>query len=141
MNFEASTSLTSNGAINIVTRSGGITYNVRVGDRAIGWASDHTEPGVSVRNRDAEESAAGAMYLNSSDLEFVNDGFNSAGNQTVGMRFNAVTIPRGATITRAYVQLQVDETGSTATSLTIFLAFWNRGLSMPRGMACACSVL
>src|SRR5688572_10113313 len=42
----------------VVTRSGGITYNVRVGDRAIGWASDHTEPGVSIRNRDEGESAA-----------------------------------------------------------------------------------
>src|SRR5918995_5445018 len=45
----------------VVTRSGGITYNVRVGDRALGWASDHTEPGVSIRNRDAEESAALAV--------------------------------------------------------------------------------
>jgi Domain of unknown function (DUF4438), N-terminal/Domain of unknown function (DUF4438), C-terminal len=45
----------------VVTRSGGITYNVRVGDRAIGWASDHTEPGVSVRNRDEGESAALAV--------------------------------------------------------------------------------
>ncbi|MGH2350607.1 MAG: DUF4438 domain-containing protein, partial [Chloroflexota bacterium] len=35
-----------------------ITYNVRVGDRAIGWASDHTEPGVTVRNKDAQEHAA-----------------------------------------------------------------------------------
>jgi hypothetical protein len=42
----------------VLTRSGGITYNVRVGDRAIGWAADHTEPGVTVRNRDAEEHAA-----------------------------------------------------------------------------------
>src|SRR5688500_7863629 len=45
----------------VVTRSGGITYNVRVGDRAIGWASDHTEPGVSMRNHNAEESAALAV--------------------------------------------------------------------------------
>jgi hypothetical protein len=46
----------------VVTRSGGITYNVRVGDRAIGWASDHTEPGVSMRNNDADESAALATF-------------------------------------------------------------------------------
>jgi hypothetical protein len=26
---------------------GGITYNVRVGDSAFGWAGDHVEPGVS----------------------------------------------------------------------------------------------
>lgn len=29
---------------------GGITYNLRVGDRATGWAADHAEPGVSIRN-------------------------------------------------------------------------------------------
>jgi hypothetical protein len=39
-------------------RSGGITYNVRVGDRALGWAADHTEPGVTIRNKDQQESGA-----------------------------------------------------------------------------------
>ncbi len=29
---------------------GGITYNVRVGDPAIGWAADHVEPGISITN-------------------------------------------------------------------------------------------
>ncbi|MFQ5714640.1 MAG: DUF4438 domain-containing protein [Candidatus Scalinduaceae bacterium] len=29
---------------------GGITYNVRVGDPAIGWAADHVEPGASIIN-------------------------------------------------------------------------------------------
>ncbi|GJQ59982.1 MAG: DUF4438 domain-containing protein [Candidatus Scalindua sp. AMX11] len=29
---------------------GGITYNIRVGDPAIGWAADHVEPGVSITN-------------------------------------------------------------------------------------------
>ena len=46
------------GAPAVLTRSGGITYNVRVGDRAIGWAADHTEPGVTIRNRDGQEHAA-----------------------------------------------------------------------------------
>jgi len=30
---------------------GGITYNVRVGDLAMGWMADHVEPGVSLENR------------------------------------------------------------------------------------------
>ena len=29
---------------------GGITYNVQIGDPAIGWAADHVEPGVSMMN-------------------------------------------------------------------------------------------
>jgi hypothetical protein len=33
---------------------GGITYNVKVGDRAVGWAADHVEPGVSVKSREKE---------------------------------------------------------------------------------------
>ncbi|RKY03226.1 DUF4438 domain-containing protein [Candidatus Poribacteria bacterium] len=30
--------------------TGGITYNVRVGDPAVGWEADHVEPGVSIKN-------------------------------------------------------------------------------------------
>jgi hypothetical protein len=33
---------------------GGITYNVKVGDKAVGWAADHIEPGVSVKSRETE---------------------------------------------------------------------------------------
>lgn len=31
---------------------GGITYNLRVGDTAVGWAVDHVEPGVSILSRE-----------------------------------------------------------------------------------------
>ena len=70
---------------------------------------------VSASNDDAEESASGNVDLTSSDLELVLDG----SNQTVGMRFNGLTIPPGAIISNAYVQFQADETGTTATSLAI----------------------
>jgi hypothetical protein len=39
------------GDLHILPGTGGITYNVRVGDSAIGWMGDHVEPGVSVENR------------------------------------------------------------------------------------------
>ena len=70
---------------------------------------------VSAASDDAEESATGALSTGSSDLELVFDG----SNQLVGMRFNAVSIPAGATITSASVQFQVDQATSGATSLTI----------------------
>ncbi len=35
------------GLPSLVPRTGGITYNVKVGDPAFGWAGDHIEPGVS----------------------------------------------------------------------------------------------
>ena len=50
--------VTHDGRAVTVPGSGGITYNVRVGDRAIGWACDHVEPGVTIRNKDADENNA-----------------------------------------------------------------------------------
>ncbi len=41
---------------------GGITYNVRIGDPAIGWAADHVEPGVSIINT---EKSIGSWSPNS----------------------------------------------------------------------------
>ena len=42
----------------------GITYNVRCGDRAFGWAGDHVEPGVSIDD-DANSGRHHALhYLN-----------------------------------------------------------------------------
>lgn len=42
----------------VVPAMGGISYNVKVGDAAFGWAGDHIEPGVSIRNENREENAA-----------------------------------------------------------------------------------
>jgi hypothetical protein len=70
---------------------------------------------VAASSDDAEERASGGVRLPSRDLELVYHG----SNQTVGMRFNGVSIPREATIVNAYLQFQVDETTSVATSLTI----------------------
>jgi hypothetical protein len=42
----------------ILPATGGICYNVKVGDPAFGWEGDHIEPGVSVRNEDKRENQA-----------------------------------------------------------------------------------
>lgn len=42
----------------VLPATGGITYNVKVGDSAMGWACDHVEPGVSIRNENTSENAA-----------------------------------------------------------------------------------
>jgi len=65
---------------------------------------------------DAEEATSGGMYLNSGDLEFFVDG---ATQQMVGIRWPAVAIPQGATITSAWVQFYTDEAQSEPTTLTI----------------------
>jgi len=46
------------GVPRVVAGAGGITYNLRVGDPALGWAGDHVEPGVSTKNTDALCNAA-----------------------------------------------------------------------------------
>lgn len=72
------------------------------------------EKAIIDSNDDAEQDAVdGSMYMNSSDLELVEDG--SA--QIVGLRFTDVLIPQGAMVTNAYIQFTVDETSADATSL------------------------
>lgn len=81
-----------------------------------GGTPGSVEVRVAQSNDDAEESSGGDMYLDSSDLEMVYDG----SNQTVGIRFQDVTIPPGAVITSASIQFTVDEPDPTvATNLTI----------------------
>jgi hypothetical protein len=67
---------------------------------------------------DAEERIAdGVMDLTSSDLELCRD---TDGDQLVGIRFQGVTVPQGATITNAYIQFQADQvtTGSVIVDIT-----------------------
>jgi len=42
----------------VLPATGGITYNVKVGDPAMGWAGDHVEPGVSIKNDNEAENGA-----------------------------------------------------------------------------------
>ncbi|HET7292121.1 MAG TPA: Ig-like domain-containing protein [Vicinamibacteria bacterium] len=70
---------------------------------------------VSASSDDAEESASGGMSLTSTDLELVTE----STVQTVGVRFNGVSVPRGARVLSAYVQFQVDEVGSAQTDLIL----------------------
>ncbi|MDX1429502.1 MAG: metallophosphoesterase, partial [Rhodothermales bacterium] len=71
---------------------------------------------VGTENDAEQRVSSGSMYLTSSDLEFTFDGTTQ---QIVGMRFMGIEVPQGATITNAYIQFQVDETGSAPTSLII----------------------
>lgn len=72
--------------------------------------------GIAHSADDAEEGASGSVLLTNGDLELVDD---NGSRQTVGLRFDAMPIPQGATITNAYVQFTVDEPNSQSTSLLI----------------------
>jgi hypothetical protein len=65
---------------------------------------------------DAEERSSGQVSLTSGDL---NLGQEDSAVQTVGLRFTGVTVPRGSTITNAYVQFETDEVKSATSSLVV----------------------
>lgn len=46
------------GVLRVVPGTGGIALDRRVGDRAVGLAGDHVEPGASIRNTDRDVSGA-----------------------------------------------------------------------------------
>jgi parallel beta-helix repeat protein len=77
-------------------------------------ATASVERRVAGSSDDAEQKGS-VVSLTSSDLELVDD----AGLQTVGIRFRNVTVPPGAMIVNAYVQFQVDEATTVATSLRV----------------------
>jgi len=66
---------------------------------------------------DAEERYNGNVQLNSSDLDITADGTRFM--RAVGLRFTGVNLPRGAVITNAYVQFQVDEAGTGPAALSV----------------------
>ncbi len=57
----------------------------------------------------------GYPYMGSSDLELINDG----GEQEVGVRFAALNVPAGVTITSAYIQFVADANNDGPTNLTV----------------------
>src|SRR5262249_9600838 len=64
---------------------------------------------------DVEEVPNGTIYVNSADLELTTDG---SWVQTVGMRWPSLAIPKGATITTAWIQFAARESQSVTTNLT-----------------------
>ena len=76
------------------------------------------EVSVNQSSDDAEESdVGGAIDLASTDLELVVDGTDE---QLVGLRFQGVSVPAGATVTNAYLEFETDETNNLDPSrLTI----------------------
>ncbi len=83
----------------------------------IGTLSKTLDVRIASANNDAEEFVwNGSVNLTSSDLELYTDEGNA---QQVGLRFQNITIPRGATITNAYVEFTVDELNSGTFSMKV----------------------
>jgi len=74
---------------------------------------------ISTGNDDVEEYNSGTMLLGDSDIDLVFDS-KTTGNQKVGLRFNGIGIPQGASITSAYIQFTVDKVTTATTKLTLY---------------------
>jgi len=61
---------THDGKVVVLPSVGGITYNLKVGDRAAGWQADHVEPCVTTKNLNANTSMNAAYNI-----------FSCAGNE------------------------------------------------------------
>ena len=75
-------------------------------------------------NDDVEESPTGNVYEDSSDLELVYDSYNG-GDQHVGLRFNNVAVPNGATIACAFIDFEIDVQHTADTDLDIYVHHTN----------------
>ena len=85
----------------------------------VGAFSETVTFNILTGDDDVEEAQDGRLYTDSSDLEMVYDSFNNLFYQTIGLRFGNIKIPKGATITNAYLQFTCDEVNTAATSLAI----------------------
>ncbi len=74
---------------------------------------------ISAGSDDAEERPTGSVTLTSSDLELVSE--PGQGDQAIGLRFNGLNIPQGASIMGAYIQFCADEAANdNPSALTIY---------------------
>ena len=72
---------------------------------------------TAANSDDAEESVSStAVSLNSSDLEL---GFDGSTKQLVGMKFDNLNIPQGATIRSAYIEFRAKDNSSGTLNLNI----------------------
>jgi hypothetical protein len=72
------------------------------------FAGKVVEVGITNGNDSVEDQLERGMYMDSSDLEFPDDG----GLQVIGLRFLNVEVPKGANIINAYVEFTVDDVES-----------------------------
>ncbi len=91
----------------------------------VGTFTDDAQVPVKNGQDDVEETEAGLVYFNSSDLEMVFDDYDyqdgvENGFQKIGLRFQKVYIPKGAVIDSAFIQFRSDETNDEFAELLIY---------------------
>jgi len=100
--------VTDTGALASAPKTAGITVTASTTVTTV-------EARVAASTDDGEQALTGSMSLTSSDLELVHDGTD----QIVGMRWNGLAIPTGATIRAAWIQFMSKEAQSEVTNLVL----------------------
>lgn len=67
----------------LVPTFGGIVYNVRLGDRATGWAGELIQPGISIKNNNATANTALGVYACLGNRARVMNGMSAGETGTV----------------------------------------------------------
>ena len=106
-------------------------------------ATKYLKVRVASDQDDAEERASGKVVTSSTDLELTYD--VKRGQQSVGVRFRRLAIPRGASIQRAELRFKADETdegylklnirGDDSDSAAPFAEKWRNLSSRPKTSA------
>ncbi len=78
------------------------------------------EARIAFSSDDAEEASTGYTQLTRSGLHFMLDNANNTVPRAIGMRWTNIQIPRGATITAAYIRFTVATTGSNPTDVRFY---------------------
>ncbi|MCG0275467.1 MAG: DUF4438 domain-containing protein [Thermosediminibacteraceae bacterium] len=110
------------GSVNILPATGGITYNVSLGDPAFGWSGDHIEPGVSIRNEDKNENNALMM------LSCIGNEARVVTGDAKGAK--GVVIGKHGGIEHVIVQFKKEDMEKMAIDDKILIKAWGQGLKL-----------
>lgn len=94
-------------------------------------AAKKTSSRIASDKDDAEERTSGLVINSSTDLELTHDTLR--GQQRVGLRFDDIKVPRGATIKKAYIQFKADETDWAHVKVAIHAEDTDDAKSFPQG--------
>lgn len=86
---------------------------------AISTGDDDAEELLDGSSESSVRYPAGHTYTHSDDLEMTYDDGTEPGHQAVGLRFQGIDVPAGATITSASISFTADGDSSGAVTLTI----------------------
>lgn len=114
--------ISSDGEPMVLPATGGITYNVQLGDPAFGWAGDHVEPGVSVRNEDdKEKNALMALSCIGNTAKVLTGDAKGAIGYVTGMHSG---------VNHVIVSFKEDELEKMAIDDKILIKSWGQGIKL-----------